>query len=137
MNVSGPFYEIAPIARINCKKQIGGNSISDATLMNYLKQYADLLKEQIALYDANIIYCCGFSNDRNIILDFVRSHYLTDIMPVPGSEGWFYYSSSTGKLVIDSYHPSARIGYEETYLDLADAYEKTLVWLKANYNINF
>lgn len=137
MNVSGPFYEIAPIARINCKKQIGGNSISDATLMNYLKQYADLLKEQIALYDANIIYCCGFSDDRNIILDFVRSHYLTDIMPVPGSEGWFYYSPSTGKLVVDSYHPSARIGYEETYLDLADAYEKTLVWLKANYNINF
>lgn len=137
MNIVGPFYETAPIARVNCKKQVGGSSISDATLMKYLETYAPLLKEQIALYDANIIYCCGFSNDRNIILDFVRSHYLTDLMPVPDTEGWFYYSPSANKLVVDSYHPSARIGYEDTYYDLSDAYGIALKWIKNNYNLDF
>lgn len=137
MNTAGPFYENAPIARVNCKKQVGGSSISDAILMSYLETYASLLKDQIALYDANIIYCCGYSNERNIILDFVRSHYLTDLVLVPDTEGWFYYSPSTRKLVVDSYHPSARIGYEDTYYELSDAYDAALKWIKNNYNIIF
>lgn len=134
MNVTGPFYESAPIARVNCKKQVGNGSISDATLMRYLEAYAPLLKQQIALYDANIIYCCGFSNERNIILDFVRAHYLPDLMPIPGCDGWFYYSPSARKLVVDSYHPSARIGYEDTFYDLEKAFEVALKWIKDNFN---
>lgn len=137
MNVAGPFYESAPIARVNCKKQVGSGSISDAVLMSYLDTYTPLLKEQIALYDADIIYCCGFSSDRNIILDFVRSHYLTDLVPVPGTDGWIYYSPSTNKMAINSYHPSARIGYEDTYRDLANAYDIALRWIKVNYNLDF
>lgn len=137
MNTAGPFYESAAIARVNCKKQVGCGTISDAILMTYLETYAPLLKEQIALYDANIIYCCGFSSDRNIILDFVRSHYLTDLILVPDTDGWFYYSPSTGKLVVNSYHPSARIGYEDTYYDLSAAYDTALKWIKNNYNIEF
>ncbi len=137
MNIAGPFYETAPIARVNSKKQVGGSSISDATLMTYLKEYSSLLKAQIELYDANIIYCCGFSNERNIILDFVRSHYLTDLMPIPGTDDWFYYSRSANKLVVNSYHPSARIGYEDTYYDLSHTYDIALKWIKDNYNLNF
>lgn len=137
MNIVGPFYETAPIARVNCKKQVGGGSISDTLLMQYLETYAEPLMQQIRLYDADIIYCCGFSNDRNIIMDFVWAHYLTDLESVPNTDGWFYYSPSTGKLVVNSYHPSARIGYEETYYGLADAYGETLKWIKEKYNKTF
>ena len=126
MDVVGPFYENAPIARVNVKKQVGGSSISDATLMTYLETYAAPLRQQIALYDATIIMCCGCSNDRNLILDFVRSQYLPDLQPVSGTGDWIYYSPSTGKIVINSYHPSARIGYEDTYCNLAQAYDTAL-----------
>ena len=137
MNVTGPFYESAPIARVNCKKQVGGESIADSVLMRYLETYAVPLKRQIELYGANIIYCCGCSGDRNLILDFVRSQCLPDLQPVPGSGDWFYYSPSANCLAVNSYHPSARIAYEDTYAKLAEAYDATLRWLKSTYNVNF
>lgn len=118
MSRSGPFYETAPIARVNCKKQAGGSSIADNVLMDYIERYAVLLKKQIDLYDADIILCCGYSGNRNIIMDFVKSQCLTDLVQVPDTGNWIYHSPSTSKLVINSYHPSARIGYEETYCDM-------------------
>lgn len=62
MSLTGPFYETAPIARINCKKQIGSGSLKDSVLMQYLERYAGPLKRQIALYDADLLLCCGCSN---------------------------------------------------------------------------
>ncbi len=121
MNVSGPFYESAPIARINCKKQVGGGTISDAVLLSYLEKYAELLKRQVMLYDADIILCCG-----KVILDFVRAQCLTDLSPVAGTEGWMYHSPSTNKVVIHSHHPSNRIGYENPYRDMMSAFKKAL-----------
>lgn len=138
MNVTGPFYEIAPIARVNCKKQVGGGSVSDSTLLRYLDTYSQLLKEQIAVYqDANILLCCGCSNDRNLILDFVKSQYLPDIVPIPDTGDWMHFSPSTGKLVINSFHPSARIGYEETYNNLSQAYKTALKWIQTNFDKSF
>lgn len=121
MNISGPFYESAPIARVNTKKQIGRSSIHNSVLMQYLDRYAPLLKEQIEIYDANIILCCGFSANSNLILDFVRSQYLPDLAPVPGTGDWIYHSPSTGKIAVNSFHPSARIGYEYSYTNMMSA----------------
>lgn len=50
MELSGPFFETAPIAHVNCKKQCGGSSITNRLLSLYLNDYADFLKKQIALY---------------------------------------------------------------------------------------
>lgn len=124
MDISGPYYEKAPLVRINCKKQCGGASINDNVLDIYLTRYADLLKSQIELYDASILLCCGCKGGNNVILNFVRSFYLTDLECVPGTGNWIYYSPSTRKLVINSYHPSSRIGYEQNYVGMMDAYEE-------------
>lgn len=126
MELSGPFFETAPIVHVNCKKQCGGASISNALLSRYLDTYAHFLKRQIALYDANVILCCGYARERNLILDFVRSQYLPDLEIVPQTEDWVYYSPETEKWVINSYHPSARIGYEECYNDMIHAFQLAL-----------
>ncbi len=124
--IVGPHYESAPIARVNCKKQVGGGSISNATLKSYLETYAQFLVEQIGIYKASIILCCGNSGEQNLILDFVKSQCLPDLEYVPDSDGWVYYSPSTKTIVIDSFHPSARIGYEETYNQMMTGYVKAL-----------
>lgn len=137
MNITGPFYETAPIARVNCKKQVGGGSIADSVLMRYMETYWSFLNSQIEIYDANIIFCCGYSNNRNLIFDFVHSHYLTDLLRIPESDGWIYYSPSTGKIVVNSYHPSARIGYKDSFTDLSTAYVSSLRWILENYKQKF
>lgn len=134
MGITGPFYESAPIARINCKKQVGSGSIKDYVLMHYLEKYATLLKKQMSLYDADIILCCGCSSGRNLIMDFVKSQYLTDLVPVPDTGNWIWYSPASCKVVINSYHPSARIGYEDTYCDMMESFRKGLEHIKNNYD---
>lgn len=130
MKVTGPFYEQAPIARINCKKQVGNGSLADSALLKYMHDYAPLLSRQIALYDANLLLCCGCSAGTNRILDFVRAQYLPDLQYLPECEDWIYHSPSTGKIAINCYHPSARISYEDTYERLAYAYQKFLTTQK-------
>lgn len=134
MGMAGPFYESAPIARVNCKKQVGGGSIKDSVLMQYLERYAGPLKKQIILYDADILLCCGCSSGRNLIMDFVKSQYLTDLIPVPDTGNWIWYSPASGKVAINSYHPSARIGYEDTYCDMMEAFRKGLDYINNNYS---
>ena len=95
-------YTSAPIARVNCKKQIGESSISDNELSSHIERYANYLKEQIEMYNADIILCCG---GRSTIKNFVKKYYLQDL-EVFSSNAWVYYSPSTQKIVIDSYHPS-------------------------------
>ena len=107
------FYEQAPIARVNCKKQVGESEISTATLNDYVKRYAKWLLRQITLYDADIILCCDASG--HIPKSFVQDEYLTDLERI---NDWIYYSMKAGKVVIDSYHPSCRINREETYKDM-------------------
>jgi hypothetical protein len=96
------FYETAPIARVNCKKTLGGKSCPKSELRNHLEIYGDLLQRQMILYDADIILCCGGSD---LIKDFVKNSYLPDLTKVEDTE-CLYYSPSGKKLVINSYHPS-------------------------------
>ena len=119
--VYGPFYDEAPIARINCKKQAGGGAISNSLLKTYMERYSDLLLRQINLYDADILLCCG---GQGIITNYILKHYLPDTRKI---NTWIYYSESARKVVIDSYHPSFW-GYsiEGIYNDLTAAYEEFL-----------
>lgn len=133
--VDGLLFRGTPKSRVNCKKQVGGGSISNPTLKRYLETYAPFLAEQIDIYNASIILCCGNSGDQNLIFDFVKSQCLPDLEYVPDSDGWVFYSPSTGTIVIDSFHPSARIGYEETYTNMMTGYLKALRHLKS-LNLN-
>lgn len=95
-------YTSAAIARVNCKKQIGESIISNANLKAHIKRYSEFLKEQVDMYDADIILCCGGGG---VIKDFVKECCVPDMVKYSDA-GWVYYSLSTHKIVIDSYHPS-------------------------------
>lgn len=98
------FYSIAPIARVNCKKQIGYNTCENQVLKKHIDLYSVYLKEQIEMYDADIILCCGGSD---IIKNFVKENYFEDLTSF-NNTNWIYYSEKKHKIVINSYHPSYR-----------------------------
>ena len=88
-----------------------------------IERYTDFLQEQIAMYDADIILCCGGGG---IIKDFVKGTYLPDLEKFSDA-GWVYFSPSTQKIVIDSYHPS----YPKSHKDIELYYEQMMADLKA------
>ena len=119
------FFNALATARINCKKQPGGGSISNERLKTYIDAYTDLLTKQIVNLDANVIVCCGGSS---MIKDFVAEHCYTDIVK---KNDWIYVSSSTGKIVIDSYHLSYHfISEKDFYNQMMKALESSGVTIK-------
>ena len=55
-----------------------------------------------------------------MIRDFVKRAYLPDLVKI---DNWIYYSPENFKVVIDSYHPSARMSCEDMYQRLTEAYK--------------
>jgi len=107
-------YVNAPIARVNCKKQIGNSTVSDQVLKSHIERYSDYLLEQVTMYDADIILCCGSQSDNNVIRNFIEEYYLPDLERFSES-GWVYFSKKTSKIVIDTFHPSCRKSSREMY----------------------
>ena len=116
-----PFYDATPLARINCKKQPGGATLSNADLHTYLTRYRDLLTRQITAYAPRILLCCGGSN---LIKDFIRETILPDLRQ---TNDWIYHSPATGKLLINSYHPSYRgATHRDMYAGMMSALQQHL-----------
>lgn len=105
------FYETAPISRVNCKKSLGGQTCPDDILQYHLETYGDLLLEQIKIYDADIILCCGGGG---MIKNYIVENYLPDLEPISKAR-WVYYSPSSRKILIDSFHPSAYKSKKKMY----------------------
>lgn len=117
-NKLGRFYENAPLVRINCKREVGKSSVENHVLKNAMNKDKLFLTEQLKLYKANIILCCGYTEKTgNIILNFVRENYLHDLKEVESTEDWIYFSNKLNTIVINSYHPSATILDDESSYD--------------------
>lgn len=106
------FFDEMPLVRVNCKKQVGGGTISTDRLKHFMERYKDLLVKQIKLYNPDVIVCCGGSSS---IKDFIATSYLPDLERI---NKWVYYSNSLNKVVIDFYHLSHRFSQEGVYTDL-------------------
>jgi hypothetical protein len=116
-----PFFHKTSFARINCKKQLGGKSISPTTLKNYMERYKELLIQNIMMYDADIIVCC---DGPGVIKDFVKDNCFHDMKKINGG---IYYSASTNKIIVHAYHPSYFIiGYEDMYNEMKGYFEDFL-----------
>ena len=104
------FWMSAPIARMNCGK-IAGNRVKDggcprSKVIEYLTESSQFILEQIKMYDANIIMCCtGYDTSSNPVVDFIKECYLPDLFKV---NYYSWYSPSSKKIIIDSYHFSNR-----------------------------
>lgn len=114
----------APLVRMNVKKQSGGTSITNSVLESYINDYADEIIEQINIYDANIIFCCGHGS---LIRPLLKERVLPDLEQVDEKGNWMYYSPTRKVLVVDGYHPSQRTyTHEDVYNWLKEAYEDFL-----------
>jgi len=115
------FYETAPIARVNCKKQIDSRAASNAVIQKYMKNYADLLVEQINMYHANIILCCG---GQGIIVSFLQEYFLKDLVEV---NAHCYYSEEANVVVVKSFYPAYYVySRKEMYTNMMRDYQSFL-----------
>lgn len=115
------FYENAPIARVNCKKQPDTKAASNAVLQKYMENYADLLAKQISLYSANVILCLG---GQGIMVNFLQKHVYKDLEQV-NNHCW--YSPEANVLVVKQYHPCYNVySRKEMYTSMIQDYQAFL-----------
>lgn len=118
------FYENAPIARVNCKKQPDAKAASNTVLQKYMDNYADLLTEQIKLYDADIILCTG---GQGLLVKFLHDYVYTDLVQF---NEHCYYSPSAGVVAVRQYHPCYNVySRKEMYTSMMRDYQD---FLKSN-----
>lgn len=127
----GRFYEQVPLVRINCKQEVGSSRISNTILNVAIQNAKNLLVEQIEIYGANIILCCGYSQNvirtGNIILNFLIENIYKDLEMIPNTEGWCYYSKSHNIIAINSYHPTSTQDSDKgLYENLINNFSKAL-----------
>lgn len=116
-------FHDTPFALIECKKQGGKPSISDKTLEKYLNDYKELLYKEFDILEPHIYVC---TNEK--IYDFVQAYILTRypnteltrIHPDKHNSIRLHYPSKT--IILCSYHPSARMSYEDIYNGVMDHY---------------
>ena len=117
-------------ARINCKKEVGGPSISDYILQKEIGKYYDPLKAQIINLDADILICCGSQNDENLILNTVYDIYEKEFKYmnfIDGKGTGMHYNKKRNKLAIDAYHLAYfKGGYKARYSEIIDMYYEFL-----------
>ena len=127
-----------PFALIECKKQGGKASIDDNTLSDYLETYKDLLYREFDILKPHIFVC---TNER--IYEFVQKYLTKDgtqITQVPSLENSEKYEASvtlhcpSKSVILCSYHPSARMSYEEFYDGVVKHYH---AFVKSDYYKDF
>ena len=134
-------------ARINCKKEVGGPTISDSVLKDAIKEDYKYLKEQILTLDADILVCCEHQNEENIILNTVYDIYEDEfeyVSCVKGKGTGMHYNSKRNKLAIDAYHLAYSIpkckgsdALEERYNETVGMYYEFLKHLKKTEGKDF
>lgn len=95
-----------PLAIVNVKKISGGSSVQNNTLYEYAERDAIFLRHQIRdILQPNIIVCGGGSST---LLD-IAQNYIYPEYKFEKVNNWCYYSDDANLLLIDSWHPAARI----------------------------
>ena len=102
------FVDNLTFARINCKKEVGGDRCSNNLLRDAIDNDARFLKEQIDNLKADIFVCCGYSKSisgtGNLMLNFLNTiddyHFESEI------GDWIYYDKANNRVAINSYHLS-------------------------------
>lgn len=114
-------YEQAPIVRINCKKQPEERAVSKTVLSRYLRDYASLLREQVLMYDADIILCLG---GQGLLVKFLAEHCFGDLHQL---NEHCYYSAAAGVAVVRQYHPCYNVYTpKEMYTTMMKDYQQLL-----------
>lgn len=103
-----------PLINVNLKKESGGASVSMADVNTFVERDIDFLRRQIkGLYAPHVIVCCGgdrYGRVKDAVIDkiYAESSFVQ-------YNDWCYYSANDNVLVIDAYHPKARVADIEKF----------------------
>ena len=90
-------------------------------MQKYLRDYADLLTEQVRMLDPDVILCTG---GQGVIVKFLKEHVYTDLKEF-NQHCWF--SPSTGVVAVRQYHPNYNVySRKEMYDSMMDDYQAFL-----------
>lgn len=114
-------FDNLPFAFVNCKKESGTSSISNSELLSYVATYGDYLKKEIEILNPQIIVCGGGSGT---VLKIAKEI----IYPELEFEqiNWGYYNAKNNIVLINSYHPSARVSNEKMYVRVMDGFNEII-----------
>jgi hypothetical protein len=104
------------IAVVNLKKSPGGHTTDSAALVKIATEDKDFLNRQLALYDPDVIICCGTS---------LLLHQLTSFCEKPKwrctYRGVWFHEYKADKYIVSYVHPEARCSPPLLYYGLIDA----------------
>ena len=125
-----------PLALVNLKKLAGGNTADWNTIWKYANRDKAALRAQIReILKPNIIVCGGSNDDNDdyrkvitIALDVIFPEIKNGFKQI---NNWCYYNSEADILLIDSYHPTSRMGTRYKVEELIKNFHDFI--LKTNY----
>ena len=104
------------IAAVNLKKETGGGAVADNdAIYKHALNDKDFLKEQVAIYDPELIICCGTS------YAFFDSVYNGRDVKWGITFNGVWYARDNNKVIISYNHPEARVSPNFLYYPLIDA----------------
>lgn len=109
------------VAAVNIKKSPGGHTSDPSKLAIIANQDRAFLNRQVAIYDADLVICCGVSD---------TFHWLVDFSSPPKwkrtSRGIAFHEYKPQKYVVAYAHPEARVAACILYYGLIDAIREIL-----------
>lgn len=122
--------QLNKISAINLKKEPGGATSKMGEIWDYAWTDREYLKEQISLYDAHIIICCGTGD---IVKEYklVEDEYFKDWKT--SSSGLNYFITKNQKVIISHCHPqNRRISIKDKLTKLVETIKITEELMKSS-----
>lgn len=124
-------FEQYPIARINCKKELGGCRCQNSVLNKHISKYGDYLIEQINNLDADVFICCEYhETDQvwfnngfdSIFVDFLADNGYNFTWKPVGKIGGVWIDEEKRKIAIRTYHLAYRVKDLTKYTDIVEIF---------------
>ena len=117
-----------PCAIVNAKKTSGKSRSDWNEISQFAEAHAQLLREQLNLYEPDIIVCCGSTdkeqNEQRMLN--IAKRYLYPEFNFDKINNFCHYCSEKELLLIDSYHPSYHYCDEWKFDKMFECYHKFL-----------
>lgn len=117
-----------PFVLVNVKKTAGNRRSDWNVIFEYAQRYALQLRNQLNLYNPDIIVCCG-SSDNNACdkrMLNIAKRYLYPDCDFSRINNFCHYSKEKHLLLIDSYHPTAHVDRNWKFDKMFEGYNEFL-----------
>ena len=102
-----------PLAIVNVKKISGEAQAYTQAIKDYAERDKVFLRKQVAeILKPNIVVCCGYAESDKSFMTKIAENYIYPDLSFDKINDWCFYCKEKNLLLIDSYHPGARIALQ-------------------------